>query len=361
MNAEEGVIAARLAGTLGRFVLDVAFTAPTRGITALFGPSGCGKTTLLRCVAGLQRMVGRLAVGSEVWQDDAQGRFLRAHERPIGYVFQEASLFPHLSVRRNLEFGLARTTPADRRVTFAEVADLLGVTDLLDRRPDGLSGGQRQRVAIARALLTSPRLLLMDEPLASLDRASRQEILPYLERLHDELAMPVLYVSHAADEVARLADHLVLLDAGRVRASGPLAALRARLDLASGAGNEADAIVECRVAAHDEAFHLTYLEFAGGRVSVPHHALPIGHAVRLRVLARDVSVTLAPQTGTSILNIFPAVVEELAEESAAQLLVRLSVAGTPVLARITRKSASVLALAPGKPAYVQVKAVALLA
>jgi molybdate transport system ATP-binding protein len=172
--------------------------------------------------------------------------------------------------------------------------------------------------------------------------------------------MPVLYVSHAADEVARLADHLVLLDAGRVRASGPLAALRARLDLASGAGNEADAIVECRVAAHDEAFHLTYLEFAGGRVSVPHHALPIGHAVRLRVLARDVSITLAPQTGTSILNIFPAVVEELAEESAAQLLVRLSVAGTPVLARITRKSASVLALAPGKPVYAQVKSVALL-
>ncbi len=327
MSAEGGVIAARFAGTVGRFSLEVAFTVPTRGITALFGPSGCGKTTLLRCVAGLQRMAGRLAVGSEVWQDDAQGRFLRAHERPIGYVFQEASLFPHLSVRRNLEFGLARTAAAQRRVTFDEVVQLLGVTDLLDRRPVGLSGGQRQRVAIARALLTSPQLLLMDEPLASLDQASRLEILPYLERLHGELAMPVLYVSHAADEVARLADHFVLLEAGRVRAVGPLGEVRARLDLAADWGSEADTIIACRVAAHDEDFHLTYLDFAGGRISVARHDLPVGHAVRLR---------------------------------AAQLLVRLSVGGTPVLARITRKSASLLDLVPGKRVYAQVKSVALL-
>jgi molybdate transport system ATP-binding protein len=361
MTADDRAIAARFAGSVGAFSLDVDFAMPMRGITALFGPSGCGKTTLLRCVAGLQRMAGRLTVGDEVWQDDARGRFLHTHERPIGFVFQEASLFPHLTVRRNLEFGLARTTPDRRRVTFAEVADLLGVTGLLDRRPDGLSGGQRQRVAVARALLTSPELLLMDEPLASLDQASKLEILPYLERLHDELAMPVLYVSHAADEVARLADHLVLLDAGRVRASGPLADLRARLDLASGAGGEADAIIECRVAAHDAIFHLTYLEFAGGRLSVPRHDLPIGHAVRLRVLARDVSITLERQTATSILNIFPAVVDDLVDESAAQMLVRLSVAGTPVLARITRKSANALALARGRQAYVQVKAVALLA
>jgi molybdate transport system ATP-binding protein len=361
MTADDPAIAARFAGTLGTFSLDVDFAAPMRGITALFGPSGCGKTTLLRCVAGLQRMAGRLSVGDEVWQDDAQGRFLPTHARAIGYVFQEASLFPHLSVRRNLEFGLARTAPPLRRVTFAEVADLLGLAELLDRRPEALSGGQRQRVAMARALLTSPRLLLMDEPLASLDQASKLEILPYLERLHDELAMPVLYVSHGAEEVARLADHLVLLEAGRVRAAGPLAALRSRLDLAADWGSDADAIIEGRVAAHDGAFHLTYLDFAGGRISVPQHQLPIGHPVRLRVLARDVSITLAPQTGTSILNIFPAAIEELAEESAAQLLVRLSVGGTPLLARITRKSASLLSLAPGKPVCVQVKAVALMA
>jgi molybdate transport system ATP-binding protein len=361
MTADDRTIVARFAGRLGAFSLDVAFTTPMRGITALFGPSGCGKTTVLRSVAGLQRMAGQLTVGGEVWQDDAQSLFRKPHARPIGYVFQEPSLFPHRSVRRNLEFGLARTPTAGRRVRFDEVVNLLGVEDLLDRRPDSLSGGQRQRVAIARALLTSPRLLLMDEPLASLDQASKLEILPYLERLHDELAMPVLYISHAADEVARLADHLVLLDAGRVRAAGPLADLRARLDLAADWGSDADAVIECRVAGHDDAFHLTYLDFAGGRVSVPQHGLPVGHRARLRVLARDVSITLEPQTGTSILNIFPAVIEELAEESAAQLLVRLSASGTPVLARITRKSASLLALAPGTPVFVQVKAVALLA
>ncbi len=331
MSTRDGTIDARFTGRLGGFALDAAFRAPAHGVTALFGPSGCGKTTLLRCVAGLERMAGRLAVAGDIWQDDARGRFLRTHERPIGYVFQEASLFPHLSVRRNLEFGQARTAPADRRVRFAEVAEL------------------------------SPRLLLMDEPLASLDQISRDEILPFLERLHDELAMPVLYVSHSAEEVARLADHLVLLDAGRVRASGPIAELRARLDLARGTGSDADAIVDCRVAGHDDAFHLSYLDFPGGRVSVPRHDLPVGRAVRLRVLARDVSVTLAPQTGTSILNIFPAVVEELAEESAAQLLVRLGVGGTPLLARITRKSAALLDLAPGRAVYAQVKAVALLA
>jgi molybdate transport system ATP-binding protein len=216
-------------------------------------------------------------------------------------------------------------------------------------------------VAVARALLTSPRLLLMDEPLASLDQATRLEILPYLERLHHDLAMPVLYVSHAADEIARLADHLVLIEAGRVRASGPLAEVRARLDLASDAGSEADAIIECRVVAHDTTYHLTYLDFAGGRVSVPLHDLPVGHAARLRVLARDVSVTLERQTGTSILNIFPAVVSGLAEEGPGRVLARLDVAGTPVLARVTRKSASLLALEPGRRVFVQVKAMALLA
>jgi molybdate transport system ATP-binding protein len=215
-------------------------------------------------------------------------------------------------------------------------------------------------VAIARALLTSPRLLLMDEPLASLDRKSKHEILPYLERLHDELAMPVLYVSHAPDEVARLADHLVLLDAGRVRMSGRLAELRARLDIARDLGAEADVIIEAQVAAHDDTYHLSYLDFTAGRFSVIRNDLPIGQRARLRVLARDVSITLQAQAGTSILNIFPAVVEALGEDGAAQLLVRLDLAGTPLLARITRKSAAALDLVRGKRVYVQVKAVALL-
>jgi len=330
-----------------------------QGITALFGPSGCGKTTILRCVAGLQRMAGQLQVGTETWQDDARRLFLKPHRRPVGYVFQEAGLFRHLSVRRNLEYGLTRIAPGERRVRPAEVADLMGIEDLLERRPDHLSGGQRQRVAIARALLISPRLLLMDEPLASLDRKSKQEILPYLERLHDELAMPVLYVSHAPDEVARLADHLVLLEAGRVRASGRLGDLRARLDLARDLGTDADAIIEAEVAAHDLAYHLSYLDFSGGRFSVARIDLSIGHKARLRVLARDVSITLQPQTDTSILNIFPALVEGLVENGVARILVRLDLAGTPLLAGITRKSAALLQLAPGKRVYAQIKAVAL--
>ncbi|MGA8259571.1 MAG: molybdenum ABC transporter ATP-binding protein [Arenicellales bacterium] len=349
----------RFAGDVGEFSLDIEFTWPMRGITALFGPSGCGKTTTLRCIAGLNRLPGRLHVGEEVWQNDAQGIFLKPHERPIGYVFQEASLFPHLSVRGNLGYGLSRIPAGARRVSLDEASDLLGIGELMSRRPARLSGGQRQRVAIARALLTSPRLLLMDEPLASLDHRSKREILPFLERLHDELAMPVLYVSHAPDEVARLADHLVLLDAGRVHAAGPLHVLRARLDLARDLGGEADSVVEARVAAHDETFHLSYLEFPGGRISVTGNDLPIGRKVRLRALARDVSITLTAQTGTSILNIFPAVVKELAEDGPAQVLARLDVGGTPLLARITRKSATALDLAPGKPVYAQVKAVTL--
>jgi molybdate transport system ATP-binding protein len=349
----------RFGGTLGAFALDVAFQCPMHGITALFGPSGSGKTTLLRCIAGLQRMRGWLHVGADTWQDE-RGLFLRPHQRPIGYVFQEANLFPHLSVKKNLEYGITRIPNDQRKLHLTDAVELLGIGNLLRRRPDHLSGGQRQRVGIARALLTSPRLLLMDEPLASLDRASKLEILPYLERLHDEMAMPVLYVSHAADEVARLADHLVLLENGRVRAAGPLQELRTRLDLALDLGADADTVINTCVAGHDEDFHLSYLDFAGGRVSVARNALPIGHHARLRVLARDVSLTLQPQTGTSILNIFPAVVDELAEESPGQMLVRLDVAGTPLLSRVTLKSVRILGLEPGKHVYAQVKAVALL-
>jgi molybdate transport system ATP-binding protein len=341
------------------FVLDVDVTFPVRGATAFFGPSGCGKTTLLRAIAGLVRDPnGFCRVGDALWQ--AGSHFLPPHRRPLGFVFQEASLFPHLSVRHNLEYGFKRVPRPQRRVTLSEAVELLGVESLLTRRPHGLSGGERQRVAIARALLTSPRLLIMDEPLAALDRASKREILPYLERLHNELAMPVLYVSHAPDEVARLADHLVLLDSGQVRAAGPIGELLTRLDLPREQGAEAEAIIEARIAGHDERYHLSYLDFAGGRFSVARNALPIGHSARLRVLARDVSITLQPQTGTSILNIFPASIDDLIEEGPAQMLVRLDIAGVPVLSRITRKSANVLALAPGKQVYAQVKAVALL-
>jgi molybdate transport system ATP-binding protein len=342
----------------GGFLLDLDLTFPARGVTALFGPSGCGKTTLLRAMAGLVRDPGGYCrVGDQVWQDGP--RFVPAHRRPLGYVFQEASLFQHLSVQGNLEYGLRRTAPGQRRVGLDDAVDLLGIGPLLKRRTHGLSGGERQRVAIARALLTSPRLLLMDEPLAALDRAGKQEILPYLERLHTELAMPVLYVSHAADEVARLADYLVLLEAGRVRASGPLGELLTRLDLAREQGQEAEAVIEATVAGHDEAYHLSYLDFSGGRICVVRNRLAPGKTARLRILARDVSLTLERQHGTSILNIFPAVVDSLAEDGPAQMLVRLDVGGTALLSRVTRKSSGALELAPGRPVFVQIKAVAL--
>ena len=344
----------------GDFTLDAAFTAPARGVTALFGPSGCGKTTLLRAIAGLEHCPGgSLSVSGEVWQDEHS--FLPPHRRPVGYVFQEASLFPHLSVRRNLEYGLKRVPDAEQRVAFDQAAALLGVESLLERPVTGLSGGERQRVAITRALLTSPRLLLMDEPLTALDRDSKSEILPFLERLHEELAIPVLYVSHASDEVGRLADHLVLMDSGRVLASGPIGEMLTRLDLPLAQSSDAEALIEARVTGHDENFELTYLDFPGGRFTVTGKELPVGQPVRLRVLARDVSLTLEHQSGTSILNIFPARVEALAEEKPSRVIVQLKAAGVPLLSRITRKSAMALKLRPGKQIYVQVKSVALVA
>jgi len=288
----------------GNFTLDAEFTVPAHGVTALYGPSGCGKTTLLRAVAGLEKdLDGHFKLGDAVWQ--SPGHFIPAHQRPIGYVFQEASLFAHLCVQRNLEYGLSRVPTNERRIGFDEAVNLLGIEPLLSRRPDGLSGGERQRVAIARALLTSPRLLLMDEPLAALDVDSKAEILPFLERLQEELRIPVLYVSHSPDEVARLADHLVLMEAGRIRAAGPIAEMLTRVDLPLAHGHDAEALIKAKIAGYDHQFHLNHVDFAGGRFTVAGHEMPVGRPVRLRVLARDVSLTLAPQSGTSILNIFP--------------------------------------------------------
>lgn len=351
-------IEARFDVRLGAFHLAAELSLPERGISAVFGPSGCGKTTLLRAFAGLEHDPhGYCRIGDETWQDGA--RHLPTHRRALGYVFQEAGLFPHLSVRRNLEYGLRRVPTAQRRIHFDDAVSLLGIEHLLDRSPERLSGGERQRVAIARALLASPKLLLMDEPLAALDRDSKREILPYLERLHEELSMPLLYVSHSSEEVARLADQLVLLDSGRVRASGPTVELLTRLDLAREQGAEAEALVETQVAEHDSEYHLSYLDFPGGRFSVVRNQLPIGQRARVRVLARDVSLTLQAQSGTSILNIFPARVDGLVEDGPAQVLVRLDLCGTPLLARLTRKSAHALELETGKPVYAQVKTVAL--
>ena len=342
------------------FALDVDLKLPGHGVSALFGHSGSGKTTLLRCIAGLEAAsVGRIEINGELWQDSAAGVFVPTHKRALGYVFQEASLFAHLSVRRNLEYGMRRA--GANKVSWEQAVELLGIGHLLERMPGRLSGGERQRVGVVRALLTSPRLLLLDEPLAALDLKRKNEILPYLERLHDELDIPVLYVSHSPDEVARLADPVVLLDRGAAIAQGGLAETLARLDLPTAFTDDACAVVDAVVAAHDKRYHLTRLEFQGGSVRVALRPEPIGRRLRFRVHARDVSLALERLDGSTIINLLPVTVIAVADaDTPAHVLVRLDLAGTPLLARITRLSRDQLGVAAGKHMWAQIKSVALL-
>ncbi|MBT8046938.1 MAG: molybdenum ABC transporter ATP-binding protein [Xanthomonadales bacterium] len=342
------------------FSLHVDTEIPSSGISALFGPSGCGKTSLLRAIAGLDfHPDGYLKVNETVWQDG--DRFLAPHRRPLGYVFQEASLFDHLSVRGNLEYGVKRTPSNRRRIALDEAIDLLEIAPLLERSPSGLSGGERQRVAIARALAVSPELLLMDEPLAAVDSGRKQEIIPYLESLHRELVIPVLYVSHQLDEVSRLADHIIMLQSGRIAATGDVHDLFTRLDLPAANDDEAASIIEAVVSSHDAAYELTHLDFPGGKITMTRLDLPGGSPVRLRLAARDVSLTLERQSGTSILNILPVTVDSMKTLKNAQVNVRLMAGGVPLLARITRKSCEELGLEKGKPLFAQIKSIALLA
>ncbi|UYG02718.1 molybdenum ABC transporter ATP-binding protein [Halomonas sp. LR3S48] len=336
----------------GDFVLDAELELPERGVIALFGRSGSGKTTLLRCLAGLERGDGWLTVNGCRWQD--RDYFLPVHRRPLGYVFQEASLFPHLRVRDNLRYGYRRVEASRRHVDFDETVQLLGVEALLERYPQALSGGQRQRVAIARALLASPRLLLMDEPMASLDVASKAEILPYLERLHAHLEMPVVYVSHALEEVARLADHMVLLEAGSVLAAGPLHELLVRSDLPLSHADNAAAVLETRVVRHDADQQLVELECGAGRLWVSRGPAAPGERLRVSIQARDVVISLAPPRDSSTLNCLPArVVETSDDPHPGHLLVRLAVEDQTLLARIPREASERLALSPGKHVYAQ--------
>ncbi len=340
-------------------MLDAAFSVPAQGVCALFGPSGCGKTTLLRAIAGLEfDHDGMLQVGDMNWQQGAH--FVAPHQRPIGYVFQEASLFAHLNVLRNLEYGLKRIKPADRKISLEQAVHLLGIQDLLQRKPHSLSGGERQRVAIARALAVSPRLLLMDEPLAALDQRRKLEVMPYLKALHKELDIPLIYVSHALEEVAQLAHHLILMEAGKVVASGEIQQLFTRLDLPLAHELEASAIISADVSGFDPEFQLMQLAFAGGVITLAAQPLQLGEMVRVRLMARDVSLTLEHQSATSILNIFPVTVDEILSTGSAQVTVKLRAAGVPILSRITRKSAQELKLEPGKKVFAQVKSVALL-
>ena len=347
------------------FALDVELQLPGRGVTALFGPSGSGKTACLRAVAGLERAEsGFVQINGELWQDSRNRVFEPPHKRALGYVFQEASLFPHLSVRANLEFGFKRIPRTQRRVEMVHATELLGIAHLLERNPQHLSGGERQRVGIARALLTSPQLLLMDEPLAALDSQRKNEILPYLERLHDELDIPVLYVSHAQDEVARLADHLVLLSKGKVLASGPIGETLARLDLPLARGDDAGVIVTGSVIGYDDHYQLLTLQLPGCslQIRVAHTPMALGKQLRVKIQARDVSLSHQAQEHSSILNRLPVtVIQDVAADNNAHVLVRLEAAGTPLLARITRFSRDQLQVQPGQVLWAQIKAVAVLA
>lgn len=353
MNA----IDARFSGFLGPFALDVAFEAPGRGVTALFGPSGCGKTSVLRCIAGLHHIeAGRLSVNGAVWQDEKH--FLPIHHRPIGYVFQEASLFPHLSVRDNLLFG-AKRSKAKSPLGFDELVDLLGLSTLIDRSSNHLSGGERQRVAIGRALLSAPQILLMDEPLAALDRFAKRDILPYLERLHSELAIPVLYVSHDLSEVERLADHMIFMEQGRVRASGPISSMLARLDLPFHNDEQAGVTLDVTIREKDVSWNLARAAFPGGSLWVKDFGVRLGHPVRLRILASDIAVSLSKPMDSSVLNVLPARIDAIAEaDHPSHKLIRLMVGETVLLARLTSRSVHRLGLVKDMGVFMQIKSVA---
>lgn len=354
---------ARFRGGFGRFELDVEFTAPARGVTALFGPSGCGKTTVLRCVAGLNRMAdGWLKVSGRVWQDG--GTFIPPHRRPVGYVFQEASLFPHMSVRGNLVYGLKRSPAGSRTPDLDDVIDLLGLTRLLDRSPVRLSGGERQRVAVGRALMSGPEVLLMDEPLAGLDRFSKNDILPYLERLNEHLAIPILYVSHDMAEVERLADHMVVMEEGQVRTAGPLARLLSSPELPFARTLDAAAVVDGKVIGYESAYGLSTIAVDGCTLIVPGDLGGLGAHRRLRIAASDVGLCRerAPE-GLSILNAVAARISAAEPLGDHQINVFLGLGrdggGATLIARITRKSWETLDLSRDSEVIALIKSVAL--
>jgi molybdate transport system ATP-binding protein len=366
MNAPSlttGRIDASFRGSVGQFRLDASFSIPATGVSALFGPSGCGKTTVLRCMAGLHRIAqGEFRLAGEVWQDATT--FRAPHQRAVGYVFQEASLFPHLSVRKNLLFGARRAGAPDGNgaIRLDEVVDLLGISRLLDRAPQNLSGGERQRVAIGRALLSQPRILLMDEPLSALDRFTKDEILPFLERLHDSLSLPIVYVSHDLAEVERLADHLVLMENGGVRASGPLQDLQSDTSLPLARGRGAAVTLPATASGYDPRYGLLTLLVDGGRFLVASPPAQPGHGWRLRIEAGDVSIARAQRTDSSIVNVLPALIVDAAPATDAELAVVLRLGsdgqGARILARVTRLSWDQLGLATGMHVFAQVKGVA---
>ena len=366
MKADRAAIEAEFNGKLGAFAVDVSFTAPGHGVTALFGPSGCGKTTVLRCMAGLTRLCGKLRIDGEVWQDDVSGTFLKTYQRRIGYVFQEASLFQHLPVRDNLLYGAQRATDGDGAlaISLEDTVQMLGIGHLLERATATLSGGERQRVAIGRALLSRPRVLLMDEPLAALDRMTKEEIFPYLEALRESVSIPIFYVSHDLSEVERLADTMVLMDKGRVRAIGPLSELEADPSLPLLRAPEAAVTLEARILDIDAQYGLTRLSIAGGTLIVPGRRGEKGKLCRVRIGASDVAFARSVAE-TSVLNQMPVRIVTIAPPDGDDAQINLVAAigedglGARIVGRITRKSKDVLGLQQGDVVIAQIKSVAL--
>ncbi len=357
---------AKLHLSRNNFTLDVEFTLQAGRICALFGRSGSGKTSILRSISGLERHPhNRLQVDGEIWQDAHQ--FLPPHRRALGYVFQEPSLLPHLSVRENLEYGWQRTPVNERHTPFAKVCDWLGLSQLLQRQPGQLSGGEQQRVALARALLSSPKLLLMDEAISSLDHDSKQEIMPYLKQIQQQLHVPVLYVSHAMDEVMQLADDLILLESGRISANDTLSNLLTRHDLPFAHADDAETLITAQVRSNETDFHLVHLDSAFGPLSLISTEISPGTQVKLRIRAKDVSITRQIGTESSILNIFPVQIKQISADRPGSILLslesrKLPDASTPapqLLARITAKSAHNLDLCLNCPVFAQIKGVAL--
>ncbi|MGD9764904.1 MAG: molybdenum ABC transporter ATP-binding protein [Candidatus Binatia bacterium] len=346
---------------LGRRFQLTAHFASEGALTALFGRSGAGKSTLVNIIGGLIRPErGRVVVEGRTLVDTERGIFVPKHRRRAGYVFQEGRLFPHLTVRHNLLYGRWFAPPAERQASFEHVVELLGIEHLLERRPVRLSGGEKQRVAVGRALLSSPRFLLMDEPLASLDEARKADILPYIERLRDETKIPIVYVSHMISEVARLATTLVVLSEGKVVAAGPTLEIMSRLDLITVTGRrEAGAVLQSEVIAHDEEFALTTLRSPAGDLRVPILDLPIGAPIRVRVRARDVMIGIRPPQGLSALNVLEGVLAEVGPQNGPIVEVRIDCHGEALLARVTRRSFEQLALAPGLRVFAVIKSVAL--
>ena len=343
--------------TRGGFEFDVDIKLPSRGVTAIFGPSGCGKTTLLRVMAGLEHYkTGYLKVDKDIWQDKEV--FVQPHKRAVGYVFQEASLFPHLNVRENLEYGINRGLGVGDMDSLQGAIKLLGIEKLLDRNIGQLSGGETQRVAIARALAMKPKVLLMDEPLSALDNKRKKEIMPYLNKLHSELEIPLIYVSHSVEEVSQLSDHVVLMDEGKVVEQGDISDMLHALEGSNNNANDANTIMEGKISDHDDG--LTGINFPIGKIYVVKNALGIGEFARLRIMAKDVSISLNHHEDTSIINITKVVIDDIKSISESCVLVKLLSGDGYLLALITNRSMKKLKLCNGMEVYAQIKGASLI-